>query len=104
MQKTEKSFLPGSPRKKATNIHLDALRSPILRKQAHGLPRQKDYRNRRKEHTGATAAGVRATFAMDEIFGQAPEVVVNLFRKQGIDPTRPYRARFTFSDVTIEQD
>ncbi len=47
---------------------------------------------------------IRVTFTMEEIFGQPPETVVRLFRSCGIDPTAPYRAKFTFNDITIEQD
>jgi len=43
-------------------------------------------------------------FALDEIFGRNPKEVDQLFRRQGLDPARPYTARINSFGVTIEQE
>lgn len=47
---------------------------------------------------------MRVDFSLEQIFGRNPREVDKLFRSQGIDPTLPYRAKVTFTGVTIEQD
>ena len=47
---------------------------------------------------------MRIDFPLDQIFGRNPREVDQLFRSRGLDPAQPYRARVTFSGVTIEQD
>lgn len=47
---------------------------------------------------------MKVNFAFEEIYGQDPKDVRKLFRTQGLDPSRPYRARVSFSGVVIEQD
>lgn len=47
---------------------------------------------------------MRVDFSLEQIFGRNPREVGQLFRAQGLDPTLPYRAKVTFSGVTIEQD
>jgi len=47
---------------------------------------------------------MRVDFPLDQIFGRNPREVDQLFRSQGIDPAQPYKARVTFTGITIEQD
>jgi hypothetical protein len=47
---------------------------------------------------------MKTIFTLQEIFGKRPAEVARLFKARGINPTRPYRARVTFSGITIEQD
>lgn len=47
---------------------------------------------------------MRIDIARDQIFGHSPQEVGRLLRSLGIDPKRPYRAKVTFSGVTIEQE
>lgn len=47
---------------------------------------------------------MRVDFPLEQITGRNPREVDELFRSQGIDPAQLYRARVTFSGVTIEQE
>ncbi len=41
---------------------------------------------------------------LDQILGRNPKDVGKILRAQGINPDLPYRATFTFTAVTIEQE
>ncbi|BCR06783.1 hypothetical protein DESUT3_38520 [Desulfuromonas versatilis] len=41
---------------------------------------------------------------LEQILGRNPKEVGKILRAQGIDPDLPYRATFTYTEVTIEQE
>ncbi len=47
---------------------------------------------------------MRVVFELDQIIGKPPREVARLFRRRGINPARPYRARLSFREVVVEQD
>jgi hypothetical protein len=47
---------------------------------------------------------MRVVFDLNQIIGKPPREVALLFRRRGLNPTRPYRARLSFKEVVVEQD
>lgn len=47
---------------------------------------------------------MRVVFNLDEIYGKKPKEVAVLFRRRGLNPTLPYRARVSSGGIVIEQD
>ncbi|MBE0599613.1 MAG: hypothetical protein IH614_20425 [Desulfuromonadales bacterium] len=47
---------------------------------------------------------MRVIFALEEIYGKNPREVAKLFRRHGINPGRPYRARVSSNGITVEQE
>lgn len=47
---------------------------------------------------------MRVVFNLDEIYGKRPKDVATLFRKRGLNPARPYKARVSSNGIIIEQD
>lgn len=44
------------------------------------------------------------TFSLEEIYGKNPKMVASLFRRRGLNPSRPYSARINFNEVVIQQE
>jgi hypothetical protein len=47
---------------------------------------------------------MRLNLNLDQVLGRNPREVSQLFRSNGIDPDRPYRAQVTLQQIIIEQD
>ncbi len=97
----EETLDTARPKAKADRFNPDAFREPIEVKPARS---RNSCQGPGKSGSQDSFKGTRITLRMDQVFGQSPAEVVKLFQLQGIDPSRPYRAKFTFSEVTIEQD
>lgn len=47
---------------------------------------------------------MRVVFNVDEIYGKKPKDVAVLFRRRGLNPSRPYRAKVSSGGIVIEQE